>query len=267
MLNKMFKLLIKYVTIAIFPVVIGWLLGYFKLPDEMVYLDYSVTSSELLQIDSHLRKEVSIQVDEKEVPELYLYSLHFINESNQHLGKTKISLVVESGGKSELISTSLKGPKGYSPNFIHKIDSLDKNTIVYELELINIAGNQSPDYFTANFLFAGALPNAVIPASHTKGTEFRPFEQAKNEWIAGTLFATFFAVYIAFLWWLNKRFDAKLEAKKDIFKLNVRKLFTETYKFDDQQSEAISIAVEEQRKQAFHPPGWLKRKLREIAND
>lgn len=253
--------------VAIGPVLVAWALGFFKLPETTAYLDYSITSSELLQMDSSLRKEVSVLVDQNEVSELYLYSLHFVNNSGRNFGKTKVSLHITPSDDSELISTSFKGPENYSASLINKLESGEKHLIIYELDLINIAGEQSPDYFTANFLFAGGLPLSVIPTTHNSGTEFRPFQDSKNQWFGVLVLVTTVFSYFAFLWWMNKRFDAQFDAKKGEFKLSVESWFSNHFEMDANQCKQFSEAIEAQRKQVFHPPGWIRRKLKQLTSE
>lgn len=263
----MFRSLIRYVGVALGPVLLAWALGYFKLPETTAYLDYSTSSSRLLQIDSSLRKNVSISVGDEEVSELFLYSLHFINDSGKNFPKTKVSFQVHPSDSSQLISTSLKGPENYSQSLISEVATSNQNRIAYTLEMINIAGDQNPDYFTANFLFAGQLPESILPTTHSVGTEFRPYTDSKNQWLVGFGFLVFISLYIYFLFWMNKRFDAKFDAKILKFKEKLSIWFSEELLLDDETSSQYADLVEKKRKETFNPSGWLKRKLKEILNE
>ncbi|MCG6312814.1 hypothetical protein K6U52_05845 [Vibrio vulnificus] len=263
----MFKSSLKYLSVSLAPVVLAWGLGYLKVPESTAYLDYTVTTSELLQIDTSLRKDMSITVGENDVSELFLYSLHFINESGKNFSKTKISFQVENSDASQLISTSFKGPKNYSPSLISEIPTKNKDQVSYELELINIASESNSNYFTANFLFAGELPISVLPTSHSVGTEFRPHANTDEKWL--TRFGATIAVllYAAFFWWMNKKMDAKYDEKKNVFKKNMTVWFNEKLELSDEKAKEYADQVEKERTNAFVSPSWMKKKLQAILRD
>ncbi|ELI5382490.1 hypothetical protein CGG78_22925 [Vibrio parahaemolyticus] len=263
----MFRTLIKYIVVALGPVLLAWGLGYFKLPETTAYLDYSTTSSRLLQIDSSLRKNVSISVGNEEVSELFLYSLQFINDSGKNFPKTKVSFQIQPNESSQLISTSLKGPENYSQSLISEVATNNQNQIAYTLEMINIAGEQNPDYFTANFLFAGQLPDSILPTTHSVGTEFRPYKNSANQWLVGFGFVIFISLYVYFLFWMNKRFDAQFDAKKLEFKQKVQEWLSKELALGEEQSYQYADFIEAKRKETFHPGGWLKRKLKEMLSE
>ncbi|MEZ9156987.1 hypothetical protein AB4169_01800 [Vibrio lentus] len=258
---------LKYLSVSIMPVFLAWGLGYLKAPESTAYLDYSVTTSELLQIDTSLRKDMSITVGKDDVSELFLYSFHFINESGKNFPKTKVSFQVDNSDKSQLISTSFKGPENYSPSLIREIPTKDKNKISYELELINIASKSNRNYFTANFLFAGELPKSVLPTSHLTGTEFRPHTNVEEKWLTRFGVSIAILLYAVFFWWLNKKFDAKYDEKKNTFKENISIWFREEFELNDEKAKEYADVVEKARKNAFIQPSRIKKKLQALLRD
>jgi hypothetical protein len=128
---------IKYIITATVPVILAWMLGFIKLPETTYYLDYSVGSSKLLDLNDELKRDVKVLVGSDEKDQLSLYSVHFINKSGKHFGKSKITFKINGIPKgSELIASSLQGPENYpDSSIIKKIDG--SGEVIYSLDYIN----------------------------------------------------------------------------------------------------------------------------------
>lgn len=257
--------IVKYLITAIGPVVLAWILGFISLPENTHFLDYSHGGTELLNLNEELKKEVKVLVGGDEKEQLSLYSVHFINEGDKHLGATKISFKLE-GLKpgSELIASSLQGPENYPKSSITK----NKDGITFGLDHVNRAGDQARNYFAASFLFSGDIPENIEPISHDKGVEFRPAsENTKDEWLAGVIYIGALLAYIWFFWWINKKSNLKLEEKMEKYHQALSVYLSNSFDISQQETMAAVEKIENIRNQSYRQPGFVKKFLRRMVEE
>lgn len=260
---------IKYIIAALGPVLLAWVLGIVNLPESTYFLDYSRGGSELLNLSDELKKEVKVLVgknnDKKE--KLSLYNVHFINKGTKHLGKTKISFVIDDKDGTELIASTLQGPENYPKGSISRVPG-NKSEISFVVDYINRSGNQARNYFTASFLFSGSAPETVTPISNEKGIEFRPAsENTRDEWIVGTIFTIGLVLYIWFLWFVNKKSNIKLEEKNNKYKAKLNDYFAEKLGVESKDSIKYINEIEAIRDSVYKPPGAIKKFIRKMVEE
>ena len=260
---------IKYVIVALGPVLLGWLLGIVNLPERTYFLEYSRGGAELLDLSDELKKEVKVIVgkDNDTMEKVSIYNVHFINRGTEHLGKIKVSFVIEGRGGTELIASTLQGPENYPKSSISRVAGT-KDEISFVIDHINRAGDQSRNYFTASFLFSGSAPEAITPISNEKGVEFRPSsENTKNVWIIAIMAIVIFGFYIWFLLLVSKKANIRIEEKKGKYRAKLKDYFSDNLNIAVEDSEKHIDEIELIRERVHSTPGVIKTFIRKMVEE
>ena len=164
-------------------VIIGWALGFVKMPEDKPNIDYSYSTRPLFPSENNeLLKKLQVYIQNKPVEDLNISTLEFINQTSKNL--ENINVQVKWPQQYKFLSSSKNIPKGYSEDVVKDTYNSTDSTIVYTIKKFDRSNISDSDreIISLNLLFLGESPKKeeIQISTSTKGIQFSDYEE-KNK--------------------------------------------------------------------------------------
>lgn len=257
------KRIISYIATAIVPVLLAWVLGYAKIPESVDLIDYSSSGAELINSTETITSTLKIEANGRNVQKLSIYNLRFANKSNKNLQKVQVEFRAN-GENSELIASTIKGPKNYSETLINKL-SESKSGATYQLEFINVSDMNPGEYFTASFLFSGEPPISIDPVALSPGIGFANTKgNSKAEYVVASIFILALAIYAYFLWMIDTYNSKRHAIKEEEYQNELSTFIHQRFSLSYDDSKECTKEITQLRVNIFKPDNRIKSFLKKL---